>query len=37
MGKVHKNADKIKAQPVVISLNDNTEYLEEVKQAMVFA
>ena len=27
----HGYADKIKANPVVISLNDNTEYLEEVE------
>ena len=26
----HGYADKIKADPVVVSLNDNTEYLEEV-------
>ena len=28
----HGYADKIKADPVVISLNDNTEYLEEVEE-----
>ena len=28
----HGYADKIKAQPVVIALNDNTEYLEEVEE-----
>ena len=28
----HGYADKIKANPVVISLNDNTEYLEEVEE-----
>ena len=27
----HGYADKIKAQPVVVALNDNTEYLEEVE------
>ena len=33
----HGYADKVKADPVVVSLNDNTEYLEEVKQALIFA
>ena len=28
----HGYADKIKADPVVVSLNDNTEYLEEVEE-----
>ena len=28
----HGYADKIKANPVVVSLNDNTEYLEEVEE-----
>ena len=28
----HGYADKIKAQPVVVSLNDDTEYLEEVEE-----
>jgi len=28
----HGYADKIKAEPVVIALNDNTEYLEEVEE-----
>lgn len=28
----HGYADKIKAQPIVISLNDDTEYLEEVEE-----
>ena len=28
----HGYADKVKADPVVVSLNDNTEYLEEVEE-----
>jgi hypothetical protein len=28
----HGYADKIKAQPVVVALNDNTEYLEEIEE-----
>ena len=28
----HGYADKVKAQPVVVALNDNTEYLEEIEE-----